>query len=324
VTCSGREPVRSNRRRLALGTLTGAALVLSLTGCTQLELHGYLPGFQAGKPPVTNHTQTIDTLWMGSWIALLAVGAVVYFLIIFAAITYRRRRGETGLPIQLRYNMPIEVFFTATPLILILGLFAFTARDENSIEQRDPHPDVKIAVYGKQWAWDFNYVNENVYTAGVQAQPDDLRHSAASRTETAAGSGFVQAALPQLVLPVGKSVELQLRTRDVNHSFWVIDFLYKKDLIAGQTNYETVTPLRTGTFQGKCAELCGEYHSRMLFTVKVVTPAQYTAYIASLRARGNVGQLDSAFDRDNNGNAPGSQNSGGTEGGQQKTGGGGN
>jgi cytochrome c oxidase subunit 2 len=311
--------VRSNRRRLALGTLTAAALALSLTGCTNLELHGYLPGFEVGKPPVTNHTQTIDTLWMGSWIALLAVGAVVYFLIIFAAITYRRRRGQTGLPVQLRYNMPIEVFFTATPLILILGLFAFTARDETAIEQRDPHPDVKIAVYGKQWAWDFNYVNENVYTSGVQAQPDQV-----ARPNTQANTGFVQAALPQLVLPVNKSVELQLRTRDVNHSFWVIDFLYKKDLIAGATNYETFTPMRTGTYQGKCAELCGEYHSRMLFTVKVVTPAQYTAYIASLRSKGNVGQLDSSLDRDNNSGGPGSQNSGGTEGSQQETSGGGN
>jgi cytochrome c oxidase subunit 2 len=307
---------------LALGTLTAAALALSLTGCTDLELHGYLPGFEAGKPPVTNHTQTIDTLWVGSWIALLAVGAVVYFLIIFAALVYRRRRGETGLPVQFRYNLPIEVFFTATPVILILGLFAFTARDENSIEARDPNPDVKIAVYGKQWAWDFNYVNENVYSAGIQAQPQDLRNSPASRPEAAANSDFVQSTIPQLVLPVGKSVELQLRTRDVNHSFWVIDFLYKKDLLAGQTNYETFTPLRTGTYQGKCAELCGEYHSRMLFTVKVVSPTEYTAYIQSLRAKGNVGQLDSKYDRDNNSGGTGSQNSGGTEGGQQETSGG--
>lgn len=316
--------MRSHRRRLALGTLTAAALVLSLTGCTQLELNGYLPGFVAGQPPVTDRTPIIRTLWVGSWIALLVVGAIVYFLIIFAAIAYRRRRGQTGLPVQLRYNMPIEVFFTATPLILILGLFAFTARDEAAIERRDPNPDVKIQVYGKQWAWDFNYVNEKVYTAGIQAQPVDQRNAPASRTETSAGSGFDQSKLPQLVLPVGKSVELQLRTRDVNHSFWVIDFLYKKDLISGQTNYETFTPLRTGTYQGKCAELCGEYHSRMLFTVKVVTPAEYTTYIQSLRAAGNTGQLGDKYDRDNNSGGAGSQNSGGTEGSQQKTSGGGN
>ncbi len=316
--------MRPHRRRLALGTLAGAALVLSLTGCTDLELHGYLPGFKAGQPPVTNHTQTIDSLWMGSWIALLAVGAIVYFLIIFAAITYRRRRGQTGLPVQLRYNMPIEVFFTATPFILILGLFAFTARDETAIELRDPNPDVKVQVYGKQWAWDFNYVNEKVYTAGIQAQPVEQRNSAASRTETSAGTGFDQSQLPQLVLPVGKSVELELRTRDVNHSFWVIDFLYKKDLIAGATNYETFTPQRIGTYQGKCAELCGEYHSRMLFTVKVVSAADYTAYIESLRAAGNTGQLGSKYDRDNNSQGTGSQNSGGTEGSQQEESGGGN
>ena len=315
--------MRSHRRRLALGSIAAAALTLSLSGCTQLEMHGYLPGFRAGEPPVTNRTEMISNLWMGSWIALLVVGAIVYFLIIFAAITYRRRRGQTGLPVQFRYNLPIEVFFTATPLILILGLFGFTARDETTIETRNPNPDVTVEVYGKQWAWDFNYVKEKVYTTGIQAQPDVQRRSAASRTETEAGTGFDQAALPQLVLPVGRSVELRLRTRDVNHSFWVIDFLYKKDLISGQTNYESFTPLRTGLYQGKCAELCGEYHSRMLFTVKVVTPEQYASYIASLRAKGNTGQVGSNLDRDNNSTSPGSQNRG-TEGGQQDQDGGGN
>jgi len=112
------------------------------------------------------------------------------------------------------------------------------------------------------------------------------------------------------VLPVNKKVEIRLRTRDVNHSFWVLDFLYKKDMIAGQTNYWDFIPTRIGTYQGKCAELCGEYHSRMLFTVDVVSEADYQAYIQQLRSAGNVGLLGDRYSKDDNAGAAGTQNSG--------------
>ncbi|WP_414640625.1 cytochrome c oxidase subunit II [Amnibacterium sp.] len=293
--------MRSNRRRLILVPPLVIGLVLALTGCDDLQLHGYLPGFITGQPAVTNNTQMVSDLWVGSWIVLLVVGVITWGLIIWAAIVFRRRRGQTGLPVQIRYNMPIEIFYTVVPLILVLGFFAFTAKDQNIIEARTQHPDVTIGVYGQQWTWDFNYVNENVYSAGVQAQPADALH---------ANTGFVESQIPQLVLPLGKTVQLDLRTRDVNHSFWVIDFLYKKDLIAGQTNYESFTPTRLGTYQGKCAELCGEYHSRMLFTVKVVTPEEYSTYIQHLRDIGNTGQLGQKYNKDDSSGAKGTQYSG--------------
>jgi cytochrome c oxidase subunit II len=293
--------VRSNRRRLILVPPLAIGLLLALTGCDDLQLHGYLPGFISGQTAVTNHAERISDLWVGAWIVLLIVGVVTWGLIIWAAVAFRRRRGQTGLPVQIRYNMPIEIFYTVVPLILVLGFFAFTARDENAIEARNPHPDVVVDVYGQQWSWDFDYKNENVYFAGIQAQP---------KAEGVPGTGFENSQLPVLELPLGKTVELRLRTRDVNHSFWVIDFLYKKDLIAGQTNYETFTPTRLGTYEGKCAELCGEYHSRMLFTVKVVTPAQYTAYIQHLRSIGNTGLLGSQFNKDDSSGAIGTQFSG--------------
>jgi cytochrome c oxidase subunit 2 len=293
--------VRENRRRLILVPPLAIGLLLALTGCDDLQMHGYLPGFISGQTATTNHAQRISDLWVGSWIVLLVVGVVTWALIIWAAVTFRRRRGQTGLPAQIRYNMPLEIFYTVVPLILVIGFFAFTARDENVIEARNPHPDVVVDVYGQQWGWDFDYRNENVYFAGIQAQP---------KAEGVPNTGFATAQLPLLELPLGKTVELRLRTRDVNHSFWVIDFLYKKDLIAGQTNYETFTPTRLGTYEGKCAELCGEYHSRMLFTVKVVTPTQYTSYIQHLRDIGNTGLLEQQFNKDDSSGAIGTQYSG--------------
>jgi cytochrome c oxidase subunit 2 len=257
-----------------------------LAGCTQEQLQGWLPT----EPGTTNNVDRVIGLWVTSWIVLLVVGVITWGLTIWAIVVYRRRKGQTGLPVQLRYNMPIEIFYTIVPLILVLGFFAFTARDQSAIEAKYDSPDVKIQVFGKQWAWDFNYVDENVYSPGIQGQtdPDDVNGS------------LVESEIPVLYLPVGKKVEIELQSRDVIHSFWVIDFLYKKDMLPGKTNYMYVTPEREGTFSGKCAELCGEYHSMMLFNVKVVSQQEYDDYIQSLKDAGQEGQLGPEYNRNQN------------------------
>ena len=274
-----------NHRLKWLAIPVASAIALALAGCSQQELRGYLPG----EPGITNHTDRVTGLWVTSWIILLGVGAITWGLMIWAMVIYRRRQGQTGMPVQLRYNLPIEVFFTTVPLILILGFFAFTARDEAIIEQRYQNPDVTIQAFGKQWAWDFNYTNENVYYSGIQVQPD--------LTIGAPVGSIDPASIPTLYLPVGKTVEIQLNARDVIHSFWVIDFLYKKDMIPGKTNYMSFVPEREGTYKGKCAELCGEFHSQMLFQVKVVSQGEYDAYIQSQRDKGFEGQLGTEYNR---------------------------
>jgi cytochrome c oxidase subunit 2 len=268
-------------------------LVIALAGCSQEQLHGWLPGTSKTEN-TTNHTSMVVGLWVTSWIVLLAVGLIVWGLIIWAAVVYRRRKGQTGLPVQMRYNMPIEIFYTIVPLILVLGFFAFTAKDQAAIEKPYKNPDATVHVYGKRWAWDFNYidktdVNKSVYYQGIQAQEEQN------------GSGSIDTSkLPTLYLPKGKKVRIELSSRDVDHSFWVIDFLYKKDLIPGRQNDEYFIPEKLGTYQGKCAELCGEYHSLMLFQVKVVTPKKYDDYLASLRKQGNVGLLGSEYNTNQN------------------------
>ncbi|WP_172582260.1 aa3-type cytochrome oxidase subunit II [Subtercola boreus] len=278
--------MRSNRRLRWVAIPVMVSMGLLLAGCSQQQLQGFLPGEQG----TTNNTDKVTGLWVTSWLVLLAVGVITWGLTIWAVVVFRRRRGQTGLPVQLRYNMPIEIFYTVVPLILVLGFFAFTAKDQAEIEQPYSAPDEVISVYGKQWAWDFNYVNQNVYSAGVQAQADPAD----------AKGALVESEIPTLVLPVDKKITIELHSRDVIHSFWVIDFLYKKDMIPGKTNYMYVTPERIGTFAGKCAELCGEYHSDMLFNVKVVSQADYDAYTKSLADQNFVGQLGDDYNRNTN------------------------
>jgi len=280
------------RRKLTLVSLI-SAVSLILAGCTPEVQRGFLPD-SAG---VTNHTDRIIGLWTTSWIVLLLVGVVAWALMAWALLAYRRRKGETGIPVQFRYNMPIEALFTAVPLILVLGFFAFTARDTAAIEAKIENPDVHISVIAKQWSWDFNYVDANVYDSGIQAQFTGEEEN-------------IMETLPTLYLPVGKSVQIDLSSRDVIHSFWVVEFLYKKDMFPGMTNRMYFTPLKEGTYVGKCAELCGEYHSMMLFNVKVVSPQEYESHLASLATKGNVGQLDNTYDRNQNlpGGDPGNRN----------------
>ena len=114
-----------------------------------------------------------------------------------------------------------------------------------------------------------------------------------------------------LVIPAGEPVNLTITSRDVIHSFWIVDFLYKKDMIPGKSNYIYFTPTELGTYQGKCAELCGEYHSLMLFTVKVVSEADYEAYIADQKAAGFEGQIGADYNV--NQNLPGNSGTSGSD-----------
>jgi len=266
----------------------GLAVALVLAGCTQEQLQGWLPG----DAETTNHTSRIIGLWTTSWIVLLIVGVITWGLVIWAAVVYRRRKGQTGLPVQLRYNLPVEIFYTIVPFILVIGFFAFTARDQAAIEADPGDPDVQIEVYGKRWGWDFNYLSEDVYYQGIQAQVLENGEGEAGAID--------ESQLPVLYLPVDKKVEIDIESRDVIHSFWIIDFLYKKDMIPGKTNYMYFTPTKIGEYQGKCAELCGEYHSLMLFTVKVVSQEDYDAYVASLKAAGNTGSIGADYNVNTN------------------------
>ena len=259
-----------------------ATLMLVLTGCSSYE---FSRGFLPGEPGVTNHTDMIVNFWNGSWIVLWAVGLIAWGLMFYAVIVYRRRKGDSSLPEQMRYNNPIEALFTVVPLVMVIGFFAFTADTMAKIEQ-PVDSELHVQVIGKQWSWDFNYTDNMVYETGIQSQFD--------------GELGSEAALPTLYLPVNTSVEIELTSRDVVHSFWVIDFLYKKDTFPGKSNFMYVTPQREGTYKGKCAELCGEYHSMMLFNVKVVSRAEFDSQMAALAAKGNTGLLDVTYNRNQN------------------------
>jgi len=237
-------------------TVALAVVVLGLTGCTNDTFT------RLGFPnPITEQGKVVVSLWQGSWIAGLLVGALIWGMILWA-VMFHRKRGDR-LPDQARYNMPIEIMYTAVPFVLIAVLFYFTAKDENYLDALPAKPAVTVDVLGFQWSWQFNYPQYGV---------------------TNTGNMWGEGPLPVLEIPTGETVQFNLTSDDVIHAFWVPEFLFKRDVIPGHPNHFAITATHTGTFIGHCSELCGLYHSRMLFTLKVVTPQQFQTYMAAQQA----------------------------------------
>ena len=243
--------------------------LLFLTGCsTELVDQMKRLGFPA---PASDRAQPILDLWIGTWIAAFAVGIAMWGVILWAANRYKTKHAK--MPRQNRYNLPMEIFYTIAPFIIIAVLFYYTVLAQNEVTARQPNPEVTVDVVGQKWSWTFNYkaadnpaVGSDVWEAGT-----------INKT-------------PDLYLPVGKLVQFNLTSPDVIHSFWVISFYEKLDVIPGRVNVLQLRPTTEGVFAGKCAELCGTYHSAMLFNVHVVSESEYNAYLNSLEAKGQTGE----------------------------------
>ena len=221
-----------------------------------------------GMPkPATVEGSTIESLWTNSWLAAWIVGAFVWGLIAFASIRYRRKKSH-GLPDQVKYNLPIEILYTVAPMVMIVVLTLFTWRDQSELTALTDRPTHTVGVVAFRWSWTFNYLEEGVFDVGTPGTR------------------------PTLWLPVDETVRFELTSPDVIHSFWVPSFYHKMDIIPGRKNMFELTPNARGEYSGKCTELCGADHARMLFDVKVVTRAEYNAHIEQLRAKGQVGKLD--------------------------------
>ncbi|MEX2288893.1 MAG: cytochrome c oxidase subunit II [Mycobacteriales bacterium] len=232
-----------------------------IAGCNVRE--AYEQAFALGFPePISVQGQRIYDLWLGSAAAAAAVGVFVWALMLWAGFRYRRKSDE--LPRQVRYNLPIEVLYTVVPFVVIAVLFYYTTISQNFVnklsDESEGGADVNIGVVGFQWNWTFNYVDEGVSVTGFQTAP------------------------AVLYLPTDRTIRFRETSPDVIHSFWVPQFLFKRDVVPGRENTFELTLTKEGEYIGRCAEFCGEKHSAMNFYVRVVSPQAYDAYIAELQA----------------------------------------
>jgi cytochrome c oxidase subunit 2 len=205
--------------------------------------------------PATLQGQTMRGDWLIFILASIVVGVVVYALILIPLVFWRRR--SEALPPQFSRNTKLEVISVIVPLLIVCGLFYVTYGREMRVDALAARPPTTVDVTAFRWSWEFDYPGTGISIVGTPQQP------------------------PQLVLPEAETTQIDLRTTDVNHSFWVPAFLFKRDAIPGMLNRFDLTPTRTGTFHGACTQFCGLNHAHMTFSVRVVPPDQYRRWIAS-------------------------------------------
>ncbi|MDA8392191.1 MAG: cytochrome c oxidase subunit II [Actinomycetota bacterium] len=224
-----------------------AAGAVLLGGCR-------LPAFGAYRPADSQASGSF-ALWSGLMIAALVIGGFVLALILWSVFRYRAH--DDTIPKQTHQNIPWEIAYTVTPLVIVTVIFIFTVFAENKVDATPPAPAVKVHVIAYRWGWIFDYQGKNVSI-----------HTT--------GTGY-----PQLVLPRGEPTQITLTSNDVVHEFMVPNFLFGRYAQPGVVNKFDFTPSKNGTYLGHCAFYCGLYHAQMLFTVKVVSPSSYSSFLSS-------------------------------------------
>jgi cytochrome c oxidase subunit II len=231
-------------------------VLLLLSGCT--------------LQPVSEQAHGVKTLYEITFAFAAVIFVIVGGLIVGFAIRYRRKKGDDELPPQIHGNSTIEIVWTAIPTLIVLILFVLSAIELGRLDTAPASPEtMTVDVTGFQWQWRFAY-------------PDyKTSHGNALFVEGTSGQ---TANLPTLHLPVDVPVHFNLVSQDVIHDFFVPNFLFKRDVVPGHPNSFTMTPSEIGHWPGKCAELCGLYHSRMLFNVVIETPAQFQTWATAATA----------------------------------------
>jgi cytochrome c oxidase subunit II len=284
---------RWTRRGILAAILVGATLLLS--GCSFKDAEKDLRfGWPTG---VTKQAERMRVLWSWSGVAALALGVVVWGLIFWCCIRYRKRNDQ--LPRQTKYNLLIEMICVAVPFITIVVLFWRTVVVEDDVNKLSADPGVLVQVDAFKWNWQFEYHTVKNATGREVAQvyPGQQNLTTGEKTPLYLNTVGSDTEIPVLVIPVGETVQFIEHSEDVIHSFWVPEFLFKRDVIPYGTpaqqnvsglsdNRFEITPTTPGSYVGRCAELCGTYHSQMNFEVRVVSPQTFTAYLNALRSIG--------------------------------------
>ena len=249
--------------RLAGLGVAGATLLTLLAGCSADGVGDAFGHFGWPGKGVSLQAHKMYDLWIASTIAALIVGIFVWGLIFWCVIRYRKR-GDS-LPVQTRFNMPMEVLYTVTPILIVAVLFYYTAIVQTDVDKLSNNPDQTVEVVAFKWNWQFNYRD------GIGKDAHTVASTLGSTDQ-----------IPLLVLPTGQKIRFEETSRDVIHSFWVPELLFKRDVFPGNVrNVFEVTLDKEGRYVGRCAELCGTYHAFMQFELVIVSPAQFDQFMTA-------------------------------------------
>jgi cytochrome c oxidase subunit 2 len=205
--------------------------------------------------PASLQAEDLRGVWVIFLATALVVAAFVYALIFYSLFRWRDR-GQTKLPPQFKQNAPLEIIGVVIPLLIVIGLFYITYVREVANDALHANPYATVDVKAFRWSWTFSYPGHNVSITGTPQSP------------------------PELVLPANKLTQVNLYSADIDHSFWIPAFLFKRDALPGFPNHFDLTPNKIGVYPGNCSEFCGLDHALMTFTVRVVPAADFDRWLA--------------------------------------------
>ena len=224
---------------------------------------------------------------------LFTIGTILFVgivgLLVFSLIRFRRRVGEIGDGLAIEGNLPLEIFWTAVPAVVVLfvGLYSYDIYDRMGGMVPLAHDHLGEAHEERVWGG----ISSGSIDAGVaDALPIDV---------TAMQFAFLfhypegDIISGELHVPAGRPVTLRMEAKDVIHAFWVPEFRLKQDVIPGQPTQLSFTPTREGRYPIVCAELCGPYHGGMRSTVVVEAPDAWDAWFTS-NAKAETPQSETA------------------------------
>jgi cytochrome c oxidase subunit 2 len=259
-----------------VATLAGMVAFLS-SGCSVYQALSF--GWPEG---VTPQAERMRDLWIWATAAALGVGAIVAGLIMWTVIFHRKK--SDNMPRQTQYNLPLEIIYTVIPFVIIAVLFYYTVTAQNFVMAKVDNPALRVKVVGFQWNWEFQYLQDKPGKGGKY----QVRRTADGEPLSTVGSSSI---IPLLVVPTNRVVEYRIESTDVLHSFYIPDFLFKRDVFPRPEKNDTdnvfqTTVQRQGAFVGRCAELCGTYHSMMNFELRALPPNLFDRYL-TLRTQTN-------------------------------------
>ncbi len=234
-------------------------------------------GFQPAATGIARELHWLDNFVL---VIITVIVAFVTALLIYSFLRFNRRANPN--PATFTHNTPLEMVWTAVPILILIIIGAFSLPVLFN-QQEIPEGEIVIKVTGYQWYWGYEYVQDGVTPEGGEASPVAFDSFKLERDQLAqygyADSDYLLATDTAIVLPVGKTVVMQVTGADVIHSWTIPAFGVKQDAVPGRLAQLWFKPEVEGVFFGQCSELCGKDHAYMPITVKVVSEAKYAEWL---------------------------------------------
>jgi cytochrome c oxidase subunit 2 len=230
---------------------------------------------------VTTTSRDVYSLHMFVFWVCVVIGVLVYGLMIYAIINFRKSKGAQAA--SFAHNRKLEVIWTTIPAIILIGLAIPSAK--TLVEINDTrNPDLTIKVTGFQWRWQYDYIDDKVAFYSTLDRASNAARRRGSGIDPATVENYLLDVDRPLVVPVNAKVRLLVTAADVVHSWWVPAFAVKRDAVPGYINEAWFKATEEGTFRGQCAELCGMDHGFMPIVVRVVSKDEYDSWLAEQQA----------------------------------------